>query len=47
MLLCPKEKLLPTIHIKLTEYVAEVMAHGCRANEESAGNILIGQALSE
>ena len=47
MLLRPKKKLLATIHIKLAEYVTEVMAHGCWANEESAGNILIGQALSE
>ena len=47
MLLCPDEKLLSAIHIKFAEHVAEVMAHGRGANEESAGNILIGQAFSE
>jgi hypothetical protein len=47
MLLCPQEKLLPTVHIKLAEYVAEVMANSGGANEESAGNIFIGQTLTK
>lgn len=47
MLLRPEEQLLPATHIKFAEHVAEVMANGGGANEESAGNIFIGQTLTK
>jgi hypothetical protein len=40
------QKLLAAVHIEFAENAGEVMAHGRAANAEAAGNIFVGQALS-
>jgi len=40
------QELLAAMHIEFAENAGEVMAHGRAANAEAAGDIFVGQALS-
>jgi len=42
-----KQELLAALHIKFAENAGEVMAHGRAANAEAAGDVFVGEALSD
>lgn len=44
---CSNQELLAAVHIEFAENAGEVMAHGRAANVEAAGDVFIGQALSD
>lgn len=41
------QELPAAVHIECAENAGEVMAHGCAANAEAAGDIFVGQALPD